>query len=1091
MNQELLNQYSLPSLVRNGNFTSGMSHWFGCYYRHTEITPDGAANPDSNAPKYAAQIMRVSAEHYPPGIDPGLSQFIDRTDIFNPVSRRRVRRLSIVPFGIDRAYVSIIINSGESNTSVDGYLIQAAPYSDTPKYSNYFQHPFVFRDSEHIVPISAGSELELSDTTDGSLTGKYRASKVRYNYGNGSTDENSVLVNTITYHVLEITPSSGGTFKSILSENSKYVKSITVSFVPFTNRAQITITGDVAQLKLIASNRGTGLKISDIVRFYSPLDRAGRISAITYTSTTVVLTLEPILESGLTIYPFIDQDFTATAFEVFNPAKCDLTITKPLVQYSLTLAYTYRERDGAQALDSASLGFCTIDSGSFTGTYQTTGLGEFTDDLAKLEERTLYFPETNQRYSKPDSVWRRRITHFFRESVEPIEGRLLLRLIPKEYGYDFNGINAITGYNYSAPFTAPDGTVYDTGVLTVTCTGDAPTALAADSRVWFEHTTTDADSIESWPVVQIPLQNPWTVDSVTEDGFGNLVLTFIPVTALTLGSEDNQYTCTSSDSAKVYGVSNVGQSMISDVYLVRGNYTEQFVSNDANAWAQLYTDSDRFSNKLFDDLEHGLDEYESIVPKGAVILYCGSETCPPGFKRITNYAGATKSEHYEISAPSTVEYDEATNRSTLTWLDESLALTDDNGAEIPIWELAQSAVITIPGSQGTERIDLTPVQPIIQPGTSIRVQEIVAPSTLTDNPLFSLTPAYSEDDYRLPFESREHSYLVTDIDFSASTSTSATVLPSALPYMGVGPYSTGAGTISYPYTISENQLRAQQLAYTPTGPNSADQDLTFDIESSSGVKALTLNGYWITTSASDYQMTIRFQSTTAAGIENITTFHDALVTGDNVLDFWLYNTTGTNRVEFAGHILQIGDITQDPNTPSKYYFDTTVERYDKNLLQLPTMSTGDYFVVRPVKLFGTGTQGFDPVNRKVTSNGFIMNYVTYEGHSYWIVRKVSQVLIATVAGKFPTVAKCYLEPSGYLKYDQFKSKLDCGTGGHTHRLGEVVESITVDNLIPRVAEHEYPEVPYTPLPVKHHHGYLNQYRWPLPKFKLFTACEKL
>jgi len=351
---------------------------------------------------------------------------------------------------------------------------------------------------------------------------------------------------------------------------------------------------------------------------------------------------------------------------------------------------------------------------------------------------------------------------------------------------------------------------------------------------------------------------------------------------------------------------------------------------------------------------------------------------------------------------------------------------------------------------------------------------------------------FDADDYRAPFEDKDRSYLVTRVESVLNEAEG--VFESGTPYTATnnGP-GNGQGTVLYPFAVADSELMASDINEPVLGPGFAGQTETFADGTAMNVM------FWLAKFFKGL-------------VQNVQTFIPILTTtppdwapqvGDVYFIDWYNTDTPTIH---SGHFLaRVTDINYEPASGYGNGYRYTFERYDGRhielsaaeyaLLQWGSASGGHkgQIRIRPAKLFGVGHHVVDTSTGSIIPQGVVRHSVAYNGVKYWVVRKLINDLLVEVQGRAPIpdgLEAVRVEATGYLRYDDPLDTMDYGAGGHSHRIGQPLTA--ADDLIPRISETGALKLaPYVSMAQNHDHGFLSQYRFPLPEFRILTACLKL
>ena len=406
---------SSESLIKNGNFSEGLAHWFGSFLKHSSSST--LQSTSANAPSNVVRMLSSqTATDFPEGIPQGLNQFVDRSDLYSYPSLRRVNNLVMRPIGDGIALLYLQIN-----TEVDGIQLTAG-VENAPDFSLYFQHPFYYRDATHSVSIESGSVLALEDLTKTTQTDEYRAGRLILDY----TGVDAVTEpHKITDHYLEVRPAEA-TFTPLMSEANFTAVTTTYTFLESTGVGVIQFIGEGFDT-IITFPRGDGSvgpQIGDTFVTRNPR-RAGRIIGVGTSNGADSFNISYKNIPGI---PTFTEGGDATEWELYTPSQVNVDREMPLCQYSFTLGTTY---DVALGAPSPSV----INFRTFEADGSIIGLGTIGDIVPRITSlsRSLVLATKdvqNNNVVTDDARLQRAQEYFFRESAEPLTGRMLLNVPP-------------------------------------------------------------------------------------------------------------------------------------------------------------------------------------------------------------------------------------------------------------------------------------------------------------------------------------------------------------------------------------------------------------------------------------------------------------------------------------------------------------------------------------------------------------------------------------------------------------------------------------------------------------------------------------
>ena len=150
-----------PSLINDGQFTQGLSHWFGSYVKHGQTTGYNVGQAECDA---------KPASDYAPGMPFGISQYVDAPEVHSFPSTRTASNLRMLPLGTKLALLVSNVDTKLDGALLTPGIVGAASPADR------FQHPFRWQDNSGAINIKPTSELSIDgyapyaqDYTAGSL----------------------------------------------------------------------------------------------------------------------------------------------------------------------------------------------------------------------------------------------------------------------------------------------------------------------------------------------------------------------------------------------------------------------------------------------------------------------------------------------------------------------------------------------------------------------------------------------------------------------------------------------------------------------------------------------------------------------------------------------------------------------------------------------------------------------------------------------------------------------------------------------------------------------------------------------------------
>jgi len=857
MNQLTLFNTKLP-LTLNGNFTQGLSGWFGSYIRHGVTAPINEFTP-----AYFATLFSGEPADYLDTIPPGINQFIDLPELYTYPSTRKVYNLTMRVVAPDQAVLSI----------------NPSTVFSTGAQATLETHPFVFKgDGE--VGVAQGTLVTLSAAIE-AYSGAARCAK----------PVAIKVANQIVDYVLPVVLVQR-TIAPILSDKSFAAVTLElIGVLPTTGTGTLRFISDEATLNAIkdfARPDGTvGFRIGDTIQLLDS-DRAVRVTAV---ATSLNTSTGP-LSYNLSVAPILGLAAPTSAsatyrWNVFPVTYTTATYTLDVYKYDYTLALSY------EAIEGGAPGLPQI---QFRQTESDTirGIGEEipATTITAEEQATVTIP-------LPNSTWNRRITYLTKEFTKPVRGRALLNIPPsgftgfilgepvqvlsvaydavmarariryRELGESGNPISALTYSQATSTLTivgtpsvplnlVPGQAIYLTGkmlgmpqwlrvpisdrrallVLSYDLGTNTATALLAtphtdqpsltgllDSTLRVSETAARQvqlrfDATGEW---QLRLQTPASGAPVTwaaplynrnsriaatpviesVDTFVSAVLYVDvdwpaepPTNPITINLTDGTVVglATSSD--------NVCQ--IADVALWRGYHIHRMNSSDT---ADLLT-TNLGTNVSIDPLLSRVDPIGDIVPKGVVMLYTGG-TCPAGYKPVDNFADAEPStqgfwKQPTMPWPDVVTYNATTDTTTLQWPFLRFNQTNPDGSlilkntDVRYLELPLVDINPATGERLTRQVTIKQAKQLVEPGMFLSVDEeeyVEGRSTLVDS-----DGDMTALDLYGPVAANRASFLITNLTLTASTDTIEAPSTQPVRFGDNTPslFGGGFGHISYP-----------------------------------------------------------------------------------------------------------------------------------------------------------------------------------------------------------------------------------------------------------------------------------------------------
>lgn len=960
-----------PSLVQNGFFTQGLSHWFGSFLRHRWVpTESGDA-----AAKYHAEIYPERLSAYPVGIRAGINQFLDLPELYTYPARRvaslmRLRGLGNSRFLLDAAPINPV--TGESPTLLNGRPLVEGDLN-LPGKSALFQHPFLYQDGSRTVVIGSGEQLQVVPfNQDIGIQ-----APLGFRAGPLIVDKSVTTDQEFAAHVL--TASADGDLDAQLSSERDFpgvtvrVSNPIILGQGSIGQGNMTFEGNGVQSMETfprTDGRGEGIKLGDTISFSNGVTLLANSDGVTIDDGRYQVQYKNL--DGATGVSdggaFLSNDWA-----VYPEVTVDVTYGMPLYQYDFTLAYSYR----GVAPDASRLEFLGLGT---SGTI--SGMGTVVETIsAKTSDRVDF--------ADPNEAWTRRFEHIVDEFVEPVAGRAYLNIPPAppvfsptgtgfpinlvqivslaeqgqattEYGVQFwssTGVPAgpglrITGVDadYDVPDPA-DPVLIPRKYVISTENADPATDLSNAQEIYltgYLHTLIPTDyPAGSWVRQVLGLRGPFTVveyrtneivieltelqdslvdfngsglavtadetilrvadslvghapyiqvgDLVNVDGDfeglagvsqfdplleldGLQVLDVIHTTAPTTGfSPTLQVSIVTERPDTITGTSGVDAITNGDPNSPGPGALQQLVAASASVrvgnvslWRGYRyhrlanTDTaDTFSTILGADLsidplnKTALAE-DTVVPKGAVVLYAGGGACPVGYTPLrgeveSNMLGLANIQTLPLPLlADNIVYDDVTDTTTLNYPGQAFDQLDEQGEPILIPNTA--AVVTSPlvglttadGEPIYRQVRLQRFRQLIEPGMSLRV-----PATSYAEGSSPLVSATDNDitplDVVGPTANADRGHLVVDVQpilrnegqtvSGSATARRAGSHPNSIFITGPATlqnrYGGGFGSVQYPAVNpayldnTEVDAGSQHPEIYPAGPPASQQTVTF------------------------------------------------------------------------------------------------------------------------------------------------------------------------------------------------------------------------------------------------------------------------
>jgi hypothetical protein len=736
---EFANQRYLPSLIHNGSFSRGAAYWSGSFLRHIRVGGSEGSGT-ANAPQYALRIARPSDDQYPDVTPPGAMQFIDRPDLAVYPSSRQVSGLLLTPYSRSKALVQVLLGA----TAVEGVVLTDKPSAiGSLLYENLFQHPFLHQEVDGTqTRIAAGTEIPLVDTRRPSASGVYRSGRTLLNF-TGTAAGSGAVSNVFTYHALEISTTPSSEFVPSLSSDTPSLTSSELTPVDVST-VVVLLTMDAAVGRDLDRQQPgftpeTGLAIGDVFVSYAPQEFVLEVISVTYVATGISLGLRALSNYGKDSRKAPTGATSITSWDIFLPSSCNIVTTMPLYKYDYTVATKYRIGSDSGRPAPSLMELRTLGVGEISGPGTVTAL------IPRVEEtvRVLSLDAAGD----VDLNWESQLERFVRESSTPLDGRMDLRILPLEgITFDTTLFNVIEIQKFDEGFQLNIGgqiEIFPSGAVLFTI--ETPTGLPVDwmlgKRFSFNLDEVSEESqlllgqLTNWQWLQNIVAFGLVAEAADDDGdenpgFATIAMHWLPAFGSTLDGV-YQITLNAGDSFSLVGVSaEYGITEVSDIYVAKGDFTERFERIDDPA----YSASTPITNNLaIDFLQHGMDQLESAIPKGMVLMYAGGGVCPPGYKRVDAFPDASVAGvgvSSELPIPDSVSYDPLIDRTTLVWQDQDFPLLDAAGAPTTLADLSEPRSLEVPPSTGLfETVTFTVNQQIFQPGMHIRVPSFALKDT--------------------------------------------------------------------------------------------------------------------------------------------------------------------------------------------------------------------------------------------------------------------------------------------------------------------------------------------------------------------------
>ncbi len=313
-----------PSLVTDGRFTQGLSHWFGSFVTHGKSL-DGF---------YRAECDARLAGNYSSGMPYGISQYIDFPEMHSFPATRTASLVQLYPLGSNLA---LLVTTGD--TQLEGSPLQPG-IEGTPSPQNRFQHPFRWQDDDGSVNIEPTSSISLSLSGYDSYDGEYAAGTVLV--------QSAPTVTEIVHHRLYVSPRN----PLVPDASSLNYGSTRVECVPDEDLTSGTLTflgtdeGEIERLR----DRVNELGVTRIVVVLADerqvmLETVGALTTTTSGQHKFDAQYAELAPGGLAP----DQSAVFSEWALFPRTDVTCKYTMPLYGYKYTLAYSYQGRTPQRA----------------------------------------------------------------------------------------------------------------------------------------------------------------------------------------------------------------------------------------------------------------------------------------------------------------------------------------------------------------------------------------------------------------------------------------------------------------------------------------------------------------------------------------------------------------------------------------------------------------------------------------------------------------------------------------------------------------------------------------------------------------------
>lgn len=335
-----------PSLLNDGQFTQGLSHWFGSYVSHVK---------DETYNMFAAKCEARLGGAYSPGMPSGISQYIDAPEMHSYPASRVASLVRLIPLS---SQLALLVTTNdtllEGAALVPGIEGEASPLDQ-------FQHPFRWQDSDGAVAIEPTSLMSLRGSEG--YAGEYTVGSLLVVPAANAQE--------VVHHRLYVAP----TVPLSPEASDETYGSVRVECVPSENLETGTLvlrSPDEDQLnrlrtvisQLSAANLTVSLGADRQVRTTALM---GGVVAGAPNEFKLEVQYAAIQPGGLA--PDQAQSFTEWALFRITDVECKYTM--PLYGYRYTVAYSYQDRRPRRA----ELTFRRVDEVPDGGGYELDGFG--------------------------------------------------------------------------------------------------------------------------------------------------------------------------------------------------------------------------------------------------------------------------------------------------------------------------------------------------------------------------------------------------------------------------------------------------------------------------------------------------------------------------------------------------------------------------------------------------------------------------------------------------------------------------------------------------------------------------------------------